>query len=112
VVLDGTICLVRRRIRQPARSFVCSLRLDIPERQHHEDRSLHASLPLLTACWNASDVAKLLHKEELGEPGEILTNTDVWNMVYTPVANAPWLIGLWDTYCRIGRPQLDRLGGP
>lgn len=85
---------------------------DWRRQQRPSDRPLHASPPLLTACWNASGVAKLLHKEGIGEADGILTCAAVWNMVYKPVANAPWLTGLWDTYCRIGRPQLDRLPGP
>lgn len=76
---------------------------DLPERE---------ALRLVTTCWNVTGVIELLHDPEYAEPGGVLTKPHVWQTVYTPTDEAPWLSGLWSAYRRFGRAQLDALGQP
>ncbi|WP_199043380.1 hypothetical protein [Glycomyces salinus] len=76
---------------------------DLPERD---------ALRLVTACWNLTKVITLLHDPEHAEPGGVLTAPHVWQMVYTPIEETPWLSSLWSAYRRFGRAQLDALGLP
>ncbi|MFC4334640.1 hypothetical protein [Salininema proteolyticum] len=75
-------------------------------------RPFHESVPLLAACWNVSEISKLLHRPELAEPDGLLAKAHVWTHLWEPPVATPWLSDLWAAYCKFGRSQLDELGRP
>jgi hypothetical protein len=74
------------------------------------DRPNHEAMPLLAGCWSVIEIIELLHRPHFAESGGLLTKPHVWEDLYEPITEAPWLAGPWDAYRRLGRPQLDALG--